>query len=267
MSLRQISGAALVTGASSGIGASYAVHLASRGHDLLLVARNTARLETLARRLRSEAGVMVEVLSADLTDGGDLGAVEQRLLQDSAISILVNNAGLGPTGPALASDTAQLDRMLALNVVAAHRLALAAARAFVSRGGGTIVNIASVVALAPALFPPSYVASKAFVLALTESLAAETAGRGLRMQAVLPGLTRTEIFERAGQDVSGLDPGMVMDAEEMVGAALAGLDQGELVTIPSLPDPTRWDALVVARQALAPDLSRRNAAARYRSVA
>jgi short-subunit dehydrogenase len=267
MSLQVIKGTALVTGASSGIGATYAAQLARRGHDLLLVARNTARLEALGRRLRAEASVAVDVLSADLTQADDLAAVEQRLRHDASIAMLVNNAGLGPSGSALASDTARLDRMLALNVVAVHRLALAAARAFVSRGGGTIVNIASVVALAPSLFPPSYVASKAFVLALPESLAAETAGQGLSLQAVLPGVTRTEIFERAGHDIGKINPEMVMEAGEMVAAALAGLDQGELVTIPSLPEAARWEALVAARNALGPDLSHRHAAARYRQSA
>lgn len=267
MSLREIRGTALVTGASSGIGATYAAQLARRGLHLLLVARDAVRLEALASRLRTEAGVAAEVLPTDLTQADGVAAVERRLLQDPAITMLVNNAGLGPTGPALASDPAQLDRMLALNVVAAHRLALAAARAFVGRGGGTIVNIASAVALAPGLFPPSYVASKAFVLALTESLAAETAGRGLRLQAVLPGLTRTEIFERAGHDIGSLDAEMVMDVEEMVVAALAGLDQRELVTIPSLPEAARWEALLAARAALGPDLSHRHAAPRYRQLA
>ncbi|NGM24181.1 SDR family oxidoreductase [Roseomonas stagni] len=257
-------GTALITGASSGIGATYAALLARRGHDLLLVARDAGRLRALADRLRAEAGVMVDVLVADLTEAEGLAAVEHRVQSDSAIRMLVNNAGLGPTGPALASDLRQLDRMLALNVAALHRLALAAAQAFIGRGGGTLVNIASVVALNPGVFPPTYVASKAFVLALTESLAGETAGRGLRLQAVMPGLTRTEIFERAGHDANRLDPEMVMEAEEMVSAALVGLDQGELVTIPSLPDAGLWAALVAARQAMAPDLSRRHPAARYR---
>ena len=267
MNLREIKGTAVVTGASSGMGATYAAQLARRGHDLLLVARDAARPEALATRLHAGTGVAMQVLPADLTKPDDLAAVERRLEPDRAVAMLVNNAGLGPTGPALASDPAQLDRMVALNVVAAHRLAVAAARTFVGRGGGTVVNIASVVALAPALFSPSYVASKAFVLALTESLAAETAGRGLWLQAVLPGLTRTEIFERAGHDIGRLDPDMVMDAEEMVRAALVGLDQGELVTIPSLPDVARWEALMAARKALAPDLSHRHAAARYHQAA
>ena len=262
MSLREMQRTALVTGASSGIGATYAAQLARRGHGLVLVARDAARLDALAHRLHAEAGVAAEALPADLTQPEGVAAVERRLRQDPSIAMLVNNAGLGPTGPALASDPAQLDRMLALNVVAAHRLALAAARAFLGRGGGTIVNIASVVALAPGLFPPSYVASKAFVLALTESLAAETAGRGLRLQAVLPGLTRTEIFERAGHDIGRLDPEMVMEAEEM-SRGLSGLDQGELVTS-LLPEGGALGGPGGGAQCARPDLSRRHAASRYR---
>lgn len=263
MSRQETRGVALITGASAGIGATYADRLARRGFDLVLVARDRQRLEELAARLRAEAGVAVEVLAADLTARDDLLAVERRLREDSAITFLVNNAGIGPNGPLLGADMDYLDRMIQLNVTALNRLAIAAASTFVPRGHGTIVNLASVVALVPEMFNGTYGGTKAFVLALTQALQREIGDSGVRLQAVLPGLTRTEIFERAGMDIGKLDPAMVMDVGDMVDAALAGLDQGELVTIPSLPDPAAWHAAVAARMTLAPDLSKSHPAPRY----
>lgn len=263
MNTQPSKGVALVTGASSGIGATYADRLARRGHDLILVARDAARLATLAGRLSAETGRTVEVLAADLTQAADLDTVARRLESDAAITLLVNSAGLGPSGPALASPAVGYDAMLALNVAALQRLTLTAASSFAARGTGAIVNIASVVALVPERFNAPYVATKAFVLALTQGLAAELTGQGVTFQAVLPGLTRTEIFDRAGADLSALPPEMVMEAGDMVDAALAGLDAGEFITIPSLPDAADWQALEDARHKLAPNLSRNRPAARY----
>ncbi|MEA1676197.1 SDR family oxidoreductase [Nitrospirillum sp. BR 11163] len=261
-------GTALVTGASSGIGATYADRLARRGYDLILVARNQGRLEEAAARLRAETGVTVEVLAADLANQADVETVEQRLRTDAAITLLVNNAGLGPKEGSLGSDIAYQDTMIAVNVTAVNRLAVAATDAFAAKGAGTVVNIASVVALIPEMFSATYVATKAFVLALTQSLQAETAkaGKAVKFQAVLPGLTRTEIFDRVGKSFDDLDQNMVMEVGEMVEAALAGLDQGELVTIPSLPDPADFDAVNKARYALGPNLSRNHAASRYKAA-
>ncbi|TWB22013.1 hypothetical protein FBZ89_104261 [Nitrospirillum amazonense] len=260
-------GTALVTGASSGIGATYADRLARRGYDLILVARNQDRLEEAAARLRAETGVKVDVLPADLSVQADVETVERRLRADAAITLLVNNAGLGPKGGSLDSDIAYQDTMIAVNVTAVNRLAIAATDAFAAKGAGTVVNVASVVALIPEMFSATYVGTKAFVLALTQSLQAETAkaGKAVKFQAVLPGLTRTEIFERVGRSFDDMDPNMVMEVGEMVEAALAGLDQGELVTIPSLPNPAEFDALNQARYALGPNLSRNHAADRYKA--
>lgn len=263
MSKQASKGVALVTGASSGIGAVYADRLARRGYDLLLVARDQARLEALAARLRGEAGVAVEVLKADLTSRGDLLAVEKRLREDAAISLIVNNAGLGPEGPLLGADIDYLDRMIALNVTAVNRLAIAAATVFAGRKRGGIINIASVVALIPEIFNGTYSGSKAFVLNLTQALQGELAKAGVRVQAVLPGLTRTELFDRVGGSFDDFDPATVMEAGDLVDAALAGFDRGELVTIPSLPDAKDWDAAVAARMALGPNLSKNKPAARY----
>ena len=254
---------ALVTGASSGIGAVYAERLARRGHDLVLVARDAVRLRDLADRLHAETGVGVEVLPADLTLPADLDRVADRLLGDGSIGFLVNNAGIGPSGPAIGTTAQAQDRMVAINVTAAQRLALAAAEAFQGRGAGTIVTIASVVAFVPERFNAIYAASKAYVLALVQSLAAEAAGKGVRFQAVLPGFTRTEIFDRAGGSLSMIPAEMLMDAGDMVDAALAGLDGGELITIPSLPDIRDLEAFEAARKALQPNLSLSRPAARY----
>lgn len=256
-------GTALVTGASAGIGATYADRLARRGYDLILVARDAARLEALALRLRAETGRKVDILPADLGSGAGLDLVASRLVSDAALTLLVNNAGLGPGGPALASAPTAYDAMLALNVAALQRLTLTAAHVFAAKGAGTIINIASAVAMLPERFNGPYVATKAFVLALTQSLAAELADKGVSFQAVLPGYTRTEIFERAGVDPAVLPQEMVMEVGDLVDAALSGLDQGELVTLPSLPDPADWQALEAARLKIAGNASRSKPAARF----
>src|SRR5689334_2961335 len=181
--------------------------------------------------------------------------------------MFVNNAGMAVAAPLLAADPDRLEAMVRLNVVAAMRLAIAAAAGFAARGRGTVVNIASVLALAPERFNGAYSGTKAFVLTLSQALAAELAGRGVRVQAVLPGATRTELWRRAGADIANMPPEMLMEAGEMVDAALAGLDLGEPVTIPSLPDSAGWERLQAARLALGPDLSREHAAARYRAAA
>ena len=257
------SGRSLVTGASSGIGATYADRLARRGHDLVLVARDEARLEALAAQLRAQAGVEVEVLAADLSQPSGVAQVENRLREDSRLTMLVNNAGIAMSGAFAAAEPARLDAIIALNVTALTRLAAAAATGFVARGTGTIVNIASVTALMPEKFGAVYVATKAYVLALSQALDAELGRQGVRVQAVLPGVTRTGIWDRAGLNLEQIPAAMVMGVDEMVDAALAGLDQGEAVTIPSLPDYADWEAFTQARLRLLPNLSRNHAASRY----
>jgi short-subunit dehydrogenase len=264
MNSTKYQGTAVVTGASSGIGAIYAERLAARGFDLLLVARDQERLEKAASQLREAHGVRVEVLKADLTQKDDVLKVEQRLRSDSSISLLLNNAGVAADGLLANADLDQLERLIQLNITAVTRLASAAAAAFAKAGRGTIINIASVVALFPERFNATYSASKAYVLSLTQSLNAELEGTGVQVQAVLPGVTRTEIWERSGIDTSGIPAEMVMEAGEMVDAALTGLDQGELITIPSLPDAADWQAFVAARHVLAPNLSHSSAAQRYK---
>jgi uncharacterized protein len=266
MSLERNNGVALITGASSGIGATYADRLARRGYDLILVARDQQRMDDLAARLVRDAGARVEVLRADLTSRPDLARVEARLRDDSRIAMLVNNAGIAASGPFVGADLDQLEKVILLNAVAVMRLAGAAAAAFVARGRGTVINVASVTALMPETFHGIYSATKAFVLNFTQALQVEVGGRGVRVQAVLPGATRTEIWERSGFDLTRLPPEVFMGVDEMVDAALAGLDQGELVTIPSLPATADWDTFTAARRALWPNLSRNHPADRYRAV-
>jgi short-subunit dehydrogenase len=259
-------GTALVTGASSGIGKVYADRLAHRGYDLILVARDKDRLTALAEKLAAEAGVKADVLQADLTDKADLLKVEQRLRDDASITLLLNNAGIGGNGPLALADTDGVEKIVQLNVLAVARLASTAAKVFGARKSGAILNVGSVLGLAPEMFPGVYPATKSFVLTLSQSLHIELGGSGVRVQAVLPGATRTEIWERTGKNVEDLPAEIVMDVDEMVDAALAGFDQGELVTIPSLPDAADFNALEAARLKLALNLNRNHAAARYKTA-
>jgi len=255
----------LITGASSGIGATYADRFARRGHDLVLVARDSARLEALAARLRQETGVAVDILPADLTQADALATVEARLRDDARIGILINNAGIAQSGDFLAQSADAIERLVTLNTTALTRLAAAIAPRLVGAGNGAIVNIGSVVGLAPEFGMSVYGASKAYVLFLSQGLSQELAPKGVHVQAVLPAATRTEIWERAGIDSTTLAE--VMDVGELVDAALVGFDRRETVTIPPLHVAERWDTLDGARQALLGDIRQAHAAERYRTGA
>ncbi len=260
-------GTALITGASSGIGAIYADRLARRGYDLVLVARRRERLEASAARIQAETGRAVNVLVADLNDRKDVARVEVALRCDASLSLLVNSAGTASASPLLNSDVDRMEEMIGLNVTALTRLTYAAVPGFVARHEGTIVNIASVVGVAPELLNGVYGATKAFVIAFSRSLRHELAGEGIRIQAVLPGATVTELWENAGAPIASLPQEVqegFMSAADMVEASLAGLDRGEWVTIPSLPEAADWDAYEAARQVLLPNLSRAKPAGRYR---
>ena len=263
MSTSTKKGTALITGASAGIGAIYADRLAKRGYDLILVARNQSRLAALAQRLKEQTGRSVEMIAADLSNKTDLARIETTLRTNASITLLVNNAGVGATAPLLDSDVEKMDEMIRLNIGALTRLTYAAAPSFVARGNGTIINIASVVAIAPEQLNGVYGGSKAFVLALSHSLNHELAPKGVRVQAVLPGATATEFWDIAGLPLHKLPTAIVMSAGDLVDAALAGLDQGEIVTIPSLPEQAEWDAFDAARRALSARLSTAVPARRY----
>jgi short-subunit dehydrogenase len=250
-------GTAVVTGASTGIGALYADRLAQRGYDLVLVARNGERLQAQAERLQATHGRAVRTVAADLR------RVEDLLRSDAGITLLVNNAGVGDTGPLLGSSVDRMQDMIALNVTALTRLTHAAAPGFVARGQGAFINIASVVAIAPEVLNGVYGGSKAYVVAFSQSLQHELADKGVRVQVVLPGATATDFWQIAGTPVEHLPGEIVMRADDLVDAALAGFDQGEFATIPALEDGAKWDAYEAARRAMQPELSRTKAASRY----
>jgi uncharacterized protein len=251
----------LVTGASDGIGAVYADRLARRGNNLVLVARRAEKLAALAERLQRDHGVTVEILPADLGAVEGLAKVEARLREDAAITGLVNNAGIAGEGMITELDPAYVTGMINLNILAVTRLSAAIAPRLVAAGRGTIINITSVTALMPAAFTAVYPATKAFVLAFTEALQAQLSPSGVRVQGVLPGITRTAIWEE--EKLNTLPAAMVMKVEEMVDAALAGLDLGETLTVPSLPETADLQNFLAARDALRPNLSLAHAAARY----
>jgi short-subunit dehydrogenase len=272
---RPTRGTALVTGASSGIGAHYATHLAAAGYDLVLVARRAHRLEEVAARLGEDAGVAVELLVADLARTEDRDRVVERVARDD-ITLLVNNAGINGYGPFDEVDPTVLAQVLELNVTAPTLLARAAVESMRRRGSGAVINVASLLAFAGDL-PPAplphravYAGTKGYVVTFTRTLAAELAGSGVRVQVVCPGYTATE-FHRA----QGLEPvadgaadvisvsAPAMAAEDVVIASLAALETGEVVCVPGLDDPSAVQRLADAeagvRQGAAPAL-----AARYR---
>ncbi|MGO4173089.1 SDR family NAD(P)-dependent oxidoreductase [Bosea sp. TAF32] len=260
-------GTAVVTGASSGIGAVYADRLAERGYDLVLVARSADRLADVAKRIGARTGRKVDVLPADLADASDLARVEAFLRETPDVTLLVNNAGLGGALTLLESDIDQMTSLIALNVTALTRLTYAVVPQFVARGAGAIINIASIVAINPEVLNGVYGGSKAFVLAFSQNLRHELAGTGVTVQVVLPGATATDFWAIAGRPVEHLPSAIVMRSEDLVDAALVGLDRGEFASIPSLQDGRLFDAYEAARQAMLGKLSTAEPAPRYRAAA
>lgn len=254
----------LITGASTGIGAMYAERFAQRGHNLVLVARDQVRLDALAANLQQKYGVAVDVLPADLTKHSDLIAVEARLRDDTHIGTLINNAGIAQSGSFIEQSPDQVEQLIALNITALARLSNAIAPRLVQAGKGAIVNISSVVGLAPEFQMSVYGATKAFVLFLSQGLHLELSPKGVYVQAVLPAGTYTEIWDRAGIDISAYP--QMMKVDELVDAALAGFDRRELVTIPPLQNVAHWNALDASRQVLLSDINQAQAAERYRST-
>jgi hypothetical protein len=253
---------ALVTGGSRGIDAIYAHRLAKRGYNLILVGRSETQLKALSVPLTKETGRSVTPLRADLTDKVDLAKVEGILRDSQAITMLVNNAGIGSITPLLNTEVYKTE-MIALNITALTRLTYAAPPAFVARSAGTIINIASVVGISPETLNGVYGATKAYVVAFSLSLQHELADKGIRIQAELPGVTATDLWEIAGLPWQKLPASIVMSPEDMVDAALVGLDQGELVTIPGLHDGDEWTHFEAARRALSQRFGNSTPAPRY----
>ncbi|MEE7506838.1 SDR family oxidoreductase [Methylobacterium mesophilicum] len=262
MTTRSTKGLAVVTGASAGIGAVYADRLARRGYDLLLVARNDERLQALADRLTRETGRKVEPFKADLGRKHDLARLEARLREDASITMLVNNAGIGSVASTLQADVETMDAMIQLNITALTRLTYAVAPAFVARGSGTIINISSVVGIAVEMLNGVYSASKSYVLSFGHALQKDLADKGVRVQTVLPGATATEFWDVAGYAAQKTSA-ITMSAADLVDAALAGLDQGELVTIPGLQDAADWTRWEEDRRAISAKFNNARPSARY----
>ena len=255
-------GTALVTGASSGIGAHYARHLAAEGFDLVLVARRAHRLEQLASELREELGATVELLVADLARPDERAPVVERVGRDD-LSLLVNNAGINGYGPFDEADPSVLAQVVELNVTAPTVLARAAVEGMRRRGRGAVVNVASLLAFAGALPPDPlphravYAGTKGYVVTFTRTLAAELRGTGVQVQVVCPGYTATEFHaaqglepvEEGAQDLVTVSA-RAMAAEAVVMASLAALGTGEVVCVPGLDDPAAVERLAEAELAI-----------------
>jgi uncharacterized protein len=268
MKSKTVSGIALITGASRGIGAVYAERLAQRGYDLVLVARDQRRLDHLASRIAATTKRKVSVIAADLSTTAGIASLEKELEMNNRVSLVVNNAGAADMGgPLSQSDAAKMDALIQLNIRAFTRVARAAAAAFTRRRFGTLVNVSSALALRVRAHTAVYSGTKAYVLQFSRVLQEELADKGVTVQVVLPGAVATDIWATNGIDVATLPPGTVMSAEELVDAALNGLDRGELVTLPSVPDVADWERFEAARVALSQNLSRDHAAERYKTAA
>lgn len=257
---------ALVTGASAGIGLSFARHLARTGHDLVLVARRADRLEALAAELREAHAVEAEVLAADLEDKAGVAQVAARLGAEPPVDFLVNNAGFAARGRVGELDAAALEAMLKVNVVALSLLSDAAMRAMRARGRGTIINVASGTVFMQFAGNAGYGASKNYVMGFTRTMQVEAEGSGVRVQLLVPGVIATDFHAVAGNDLANFPPERVMQADDLVVASLRALEMDEPVCIPSLPDVADWDAYVAAEQALAAQASRDRPAPRYHAA-
>lgn len=236
---------AVVTGPTAGIGAAFARALAGEGHDLVLVARDAARLERTAAELTERYGVAARVLPADLaTDAGT--AAVAGVLRDEPVRVLVNNAGFGIYGRFADNDLADEVRMLDLDVRSVLVLTHAAVGAMTERGGGDIVNVSSVGGFVPRASGATYVGAKAWVTGFTEALAQQLPGTGVRVCAVCPGYTRTEFHQRAEADMSHVPEWMWLDADRVAAAGLADLRRGRPVSVPTL----RYKSLLAAVKVL-----------------
>ncbi|MEG0344092.1 MAG: SDR family oxidoreductase [Acinetobacter sp.] len=254
---------ALVTGASSGIGAVYADRLAKRGYDLILVARDQNRLKQIAQKIQQQYGVQVEVMAVDLSKNEDVISIENRLKSDPQINLLVNNAGISVSGQFLEQDLEQIEKLISLNISALVRLSHAILQRLIPQNTGAIINLGLVVGLAPEFGLTVYGASKSFVEFFSQSLSLELKETNVYIQAVLPSATKTAIWERSGADISQMPP--MMDVNQLVDAALIGFDKRETITIPVLKDENLWKTYQNSRLKLLPNFSSSEVALRYQS--
>lgn len=238
---------ALVTGATAGIGAAFVAQLAREGSDLILVARTEERLLARVKELTERYGIAVETIAADLSTDEGLGRVQARVADaERPIDLLINNAGIGLQADFLDSDSADEDRMLALNVRALMRLTHAALPVMVGRGSGGIINVSSVAGLVPTATGATYGASKAWVTAFTESLSMLVKDTGVRLTSLNPGFTRTKFEDRLGISRGGVSERLWLDADDVVATALRDHRRGAVISIPG----AQYKASVVAARLL-----------------
>ena len=226
---------ALITGASSGIGETFARHLARRGYHLILVARREELLQRLAEELRHTYKVSVEVFPADLAQDAGVARVEERLRTCPHLTLLINNAGFGAGGLYHQADPAKQFAMIQVHVLATARLVRAVLPSMVERRQGAIINVASVAAFAAMPTSVMYGSTKAWMLAFSRALAAETEASGVRIQALCPGMTHTGFHSTAEYenfDHSAIPAFLWMSSEEVVAASLAALERNKVVVIP-----------------------------------
>jgi len=233
---------ALVTGASSGIGTAFTERLAKDGYDLIVVARRRDRLEELAQRLQNEHQVNVEVLAADLSKPDSIRMVEKRITEDTNLELLVNNAGFGAYMPFVELDPDRAEEQINLQVLAVTRLTRAALPGMIARGHGSIINVSSRLGFSGSMgseqMPKraTYAGTKAFINTFSQLVQSEIEGTGVQIQALCPGVVRTEFHTIQGADPSRFPAAIVMPSEEVVEASLAGLKLGEVICIPALED-------------------------------
>jgi short-subunit dehydrogenase len=234
---------ALVTGASSGLGAAFAERLAQDCYDLMIVARRRDRLESLAEQLQASHHVNVEVISADLSKPEDLLKVEKRLAESNLLELLVNNAGFGGYMSFVELDPDKATELINLKVLAVTRLTRAALPGMLARGRGSIINVSSRLAFSGSMgssqLPKraTYAGANAFINTFSQLLQSELDGTGVQVQALCPGVIETEFHERVGIDANRYPTAIVMKPEEVVQASLVGLKLGEVICVPALEDP------------------------------
>ena len=261
---------ALVTGASSGIGAAFAERLANDGYDLIIVARRRDRLDDLAVKIQQRHSVKVEALIADLTKPAALRTVEKRIADESALEMLVNNAGFGGYMPFVELDPDKAEELINLKVLAVTRLTRAALPGMLAHGRGAIINVSSRLAFSAPLgsgqLPKRavYAGANAYINAFSQLVQSELAGTGVQVQTLCPGVVATEFHSHVGADTSRFPAAIVMQAEDIVDASLKGLKLGEAICIPAMEDTGLLDQIQESQKRFFETTRSGTPAARYK---